>query len=130
MFSSSRTRHRIADSSSLEVGERQVQQVAQQARAEFNVDAAGGVAEHVGAQHGEYAFEQHHDGQAHHQHVERGEAPVHQHLVHHDLEEQRADQRKQLQEQRHDEHFAEQLAVLDEAGDEPAEVELRQRAGQ
>jgi hypothetical protein len=39
----------VADPARLEVGERQVQQVAEQARAEFDVDAAGGVREDVAA---------------------------------------------------------------------------------
>jgi len=121
---------RVADAARLEVRERQAHQVAEQARAEFDVDAAGGVAEDVGAQRGEHALEDDHDEQADDEHVECGQAVMHQHLVHHDLEEQRAHQREELQEQRDDQHFAEQLAVLDQAGDEPAEVEFGNLAGQ
>ena len=40
------------------------------------------------------------------QHVERAQAAVDQHLVDDDLEEQRRDQREQLQEERGDQHFA------------------------
>ena len=123
-------RHRVADAAGLEVSQGQPQQVAEQPRAEFHVDAARGVAEHVGAQHRQNALEQHDDHEADHEHVERGQAAMHEHLVHHDLEEQRADQAEELQEQRDDEHFAEQLAVLHEARDEPAEVELRELAGE
>ena len=47
-----------------------------------------------------------------------------QDLVDDDLEEQRGDQGKQLQEERGDQDFAEQLAVLDDGRDEPAEAEV------
>ena len=50
-------RHRVADAARLEVGQRQLQQVAEQPRAELDVDAAGGVAEDVGAQAVEHALE-------------------------------------------------------------------------
>ena len=52
-----------------------------------------------------------------------------QHLVHHHLEEQRREQREQLQAQRGDQHFAQHLAVFDDGRDEPGEVEARQFAG-
>jgi hypothetical protein len=104
--------------------------VAEQPRAEFHVDAAGGVAEDVAAQGVEQALEHHDHHQADDEHVERGQAAVHQHLVHHDLEEQRADQREELQHEGDEQHFAQQLAVFDEAGDEPGEVELGQLARQ
>jgi hypothetical protein len=55
---------------------------------------------------------------------------MHQHLVHHHLEEQRRDQGEQLQHEGDQQHFAQQLAVLDHGGDEPGEVELGQFAGQ
>jgi len=45
-------RHRIADAPRLEVGHRQSQQVVEQARAEFHVDAVGGVREQIGPQDG------------------------------------------------------------------------------
>ena len=131
MFSSSRTRATESPNAArLEVGQRQAQQVAEQPSAELDVDAARGVAEDVGAQRVEHAFEQHHDDQADDEHIERGQAAVHEHLVHHHLEEQRADQREELKEEGDHEHLAQQLAVLDEAGQEPGEVELRQFACQ
>jgi hypothetical protein len=55
---------------------------------------------------------------------------VHQHLVHHHLEEQRADQGEQLQQEADQQHLAQQLAVFDQAGDEPGEVKLGQFTGQ
>ena len=73
--------------------------MAKQPRAEFNIDAAGGVAEHISAQHGQHALEQHDDGQADYQNIQGRRSLVRQHLVHHDLEEQRADQREELQEE-------------------------------
>ena len=46
-------RHRIADPPRLEVGHRQGQQVMEQAGAELDVDAVGGVGEQIGAQDGQ-----------------------------------------------------------------------------
>ena len=98
-------------------------------RTELDVDAAGGVAEHIGAQASQDALEDDDHDQADDQHVERGDAAVHEHLVHHDLEEQRADECEELQDEADAEDFEEQAAVFDEAGDEPAEVESGERAG-
>jgi hypothetical protein len=55
---------------------------------------------------------------------------MHQHLVHHHLEEQRRHQGEQLQHKGHQQHLAQQLAVLDHGRDEPGEVEFRQLTGQ
>ena len=104
--------HRVAHPTRLKVRQWQLHQMAKQPRAQFHIDAAGGVAEHIGAQRAECAFEHHHDQQPDHQHVERGQAPVHQHLVHHHLEKQRADQREQLQEQADQQHLAQQPPVF------------------
>ena len=57
-------------------------------------------------------------------------AAVHQHLVDHDLEEQRRDQRQDLEKQRGDQHLAEQAAVLDRGLDEPGDVEPPRQIGQ
>ncbi|MDP2821363.1 MAG: hypothetical protein Q8O52_01605 [Sulfuritalea sp.] len=104
--------------------------MAEQARAKFDIDAAGGVGEDITAHAGEHHFEQDHDQQAHGHDVERGETAMDQHLVHDDLEKQRRHQREKLQDEGHQQHFAEQLAVLDHGGNEPGEVELGQLAGQ
>ena len=80
--------------------------------------------------HRQTQYQQHAAQQADDQHIQRGHAPVHQHLVHHHLEEQGADQGEQLQEQRDQHHLADELAVAHDAGDEPAEVELGQGPGQ
>jgi hypothetical protein len=98
--------------------------------AELDVDAAGGVGEDIAADAGERHFEQHDDQQADGDHIERGHAAMDQYLVHHHLEKQRRDQGEELQDEGNQQHFAEQLAIFDYRGDEPAEVELRQIAGE
>ena len=86
-------RHRIADAARLEVGQRQGQQVAEQPRAELDVDAVGGVGEQIGAQDAQHGLERRRSPTrpitSTSSVVERA---VHQHLVDHDLEEQRRDQ--------------------------------------
>ncbi|MNQ78572.1 hypothetical protein D3C85_934870 [compost metagenome] len=49
VFQLAHPRHRIADATRLEVGQRQGHQMAEQPRAQFDVDATGGVGEHVAA---------------------------------------------------------------------------------
>ncbi|MCY1527139.1 hypothetical protein D9M68_621960 [compost metagenome] len=51
---------------------------------------------------------------------------MHQHFVHHHLEEQRSKQREYLEHEGGHQHFAKQLAVLDDGRDEPGEVEAGQ----
>ncbi|MNZ69436.1 hypothetical protein D3C78_877340 [compost metagenome] len=104
--------------------------MAEQSRTQLDVDAAGRVGEHIAAQAAQGGLEQHDAEQADGDHVQGAEPPVHQHLVHHHLEEQRGEQREDLQHEGHQQHFAEQLAVLDDGRDEPGEVELRQLPGQ
>ena len=120
--------HRVAHAPRLEVGQGQLHEVSEQPRAQFHINAAGGVAEDVAAQGVEQAFEHHDHHEADDQHVQGGQAAVHQDFVHDDLEEQGADQRKELQHEGDEQHFAQQFAVFDEAGDEPGEVELGQLA--
>ena len=55
---------------------------------------------------------------------------MHQHLVDHDLEEQRRDQREQLQEERGDQHLAEQAAVFVDGAQEPGDVEAPDEIGE
>ncbi len=105
------TGDRVADAPGLEVGQGQLHQVAEQACAEFDVDAVRRVAEDVAAQAVEQRLEARpHDQEADDEHVQRGHAAVHEHLVHDDLEEQRADQREQLQDEGDEQHFAQQAA--------------------
>ncbi|MNZ26464.1 hypothetical protein D3C78_436560 [compost metagenome] len=104
--------------------------MAEQSRAQLDVDATGGMGEHVAAQAAQGGFEQHDAEQADGDHVKGAEPPVHQNLVHYHLKEQRGEQREDLQHEGHQQHFAEQLAVLDDGRNEPGEVELRQFASQ
>ncbi len=48
---------------------------------------------------------------------------MHEHLVDDDLEEQRAQEREELQEERGDEHLAEKAAVFVNRAQEPGDVE-------
>jgi len=97
---------------------------------EFDVNAAGGVAEDVGSKGIEDGLKDHHDHQANDKNVKGGHAFVDQDLVHHHLEEQGGDQGEELQHEADQEHFAQEFSVLDEAGDEPGEVEFGQSTGQ
>ncbi len=95
----------------------------EQPRAQFDVDAIGGVREQIGAQATEQRLEQRDRDQAHDDHVERGKPAMHQHLVDDDLEEQRRDQPERLQEQRDDQHLGQDPAVFMHRAHEPADVE-------
>ena len=123
-------RHGIADPPRLEIGHRQRQQMAEQPRAEFDVDAVGGVREQIGSQDAEHGLEHRDRNEADHQHVERAQRAVHQHLVDHHLEEQRRDQREDLQEERRDQHLAEQAPVLVDRAEKPGDVEAPADIGQ
>ena len=58
-----------------------------------------------------------------HEHVERAQAAMDQHLVDHDLEEQRRDQAEQLEEERCDQHLDQLMAIFVDRAEEPADVE-------
>ena len=111
-------RHGIADAPRLEIGDRQGQQMAEEPRAELDIDAVGGVREEIGPQPAEHRLEDRDRHQADDQHVERAQAAMHQHLVDDDLEEQRRDQREELQEERGDQHLGEQAAVFVDRAEE------------
>ena len=55
---------------------------------------------------------------------------MHEHLVDDDLEEQRRDQRKQLKEERGDQHLAQQTAVFVHGAQEPGDVEAAREIDQ
>ena len=95
----------------------------EQPRAEFDVDAVGGVREQIGAQDAHDGLEHRDRNQSDHEHVERAERAMHQHLVDDDLEEQRRDQPEQLQEERRQQDLAEQAPVFVDRAEEPADVE-------
>ncbi len=71
VFQFAHPRHRIADAPRLEVGHRQRHQMVEQARAELDVDAVGGVREQVGPQNPQNSLEERDRHQADDQHVER-----------------------------------------------------------
>ena len=95
MFSSSRTRAtEIADPTRLEIGDRQGQEVTEQASPELDVDAIGSMCEHISAKGSEDRFEYGDRHETNDDHVERAEAAVHQDLVDDDLKKQRRDERE------------------------------------
>ena len=102
-----------------------MQQMVKQACAEFHINTTGGVGKHVTAQTRQRDFEDRHHQQTRRNHIQRGQPVMHQHLVHDHLEEQRRNQREQVEHERHQQHFTQQLAIFDNSGDEPGEVELR-----
>src|SRR5262249_56752992 len=73
-------RYRIADAPHLKVGHRQSQQVVEQARAEFDVDAVGGMREQIGPQDTQNGIENQDSHHADDQHVEGSQDAVHQNL--------------------------------------------------
>ena len=104
--------------------------MAEQPRAQLDVDPVGGVREEIGAQDAEHGLEQGDGDQPHHQHVERAHAAVHEHLVDHDLEEERRDQREQLDEERGQQDLAQEPAVLVHGAEEPGDVEAPGQIGE
>ncbi len=122
--------NRIADTARLEIAQRQVQQMVEQSRTKLHVDATGGMGEHVAAQPRQDYFEDRHHQQTDGNHVQRREPAVHQHLVHHHLEEQRRNQREEIEHEGNQQHLAKKLAVFDDGGNEPGEIELRHLADQ
>src|SRR5262249_61580290 len=112
-------RHGIADTPRLEIRDGQRHQMSEQPSAELDIDAIGRMREQIGAQRTEHRLEYRDGHQADDQHLEGAHAPVHQHLVDHDLEEQRADQREDLKKQRGYQDFGEQTAILVDGAQEP-----------
>ena len=97
--------------------------MAEQPLPEFDVDAVGGVGEGVGAQVLQDDVEQPHHHDADREHDEGRVALVAEHLVDHDLEEQRRHQGEDLDEERGQQHVGERLAVAPDRRQEPAEAE-------
>src|SRR3954454_24207426 len=123
-------RHGIADAPGLKPRHRQRQQMVEQAGPELDVDAVGRVRKQVIAQDPEHGVEQGDDDEADDEDVERGQRAVHQNLVDHDLEEQRRDQRKKLEEERSRQHLAQQPPVFADRADEPGDIEVPSEIGQ
>ena len=95
----------------------------EQAPAEFDVHPVRGVAQRIGAQELEDGLEQAERHHADHQHDQRRQALVNQHLVDHELEKDRRREREQLHEQGRDQHMGERAPVTHDRGPEPAEAE-------
>ena len=84
-------------------------------------------AKQIGAQDAEDRLENRNGDEPDNEHVERAQGAVDQHLVDDDLEEQRRDERKQLEEERGGEDLAEQIAVFVDGAEEPADVEAARK---
>ena len=97
--------------------------MAEQPRAKFDIDAVGGVGKHIGAQDAQNGLEHRDRHEADYQHVEGAKAAMHQHLVDDDLEEQRRNQREQLQKERRDQHLADDMAIFVDGAEKPGDVE-------
>jgi hypothetical protein len=123
VFQFTHPRHRVADAPRLEIGHRQGQQVAKQARAKFDIDSVGGVREQIGAQDSQHGLEDRDRHQSEDEDVERVQGAVHQHLVDDHLEEQRRDESEHLQEEGCEQHLAHEVAVFMDRSQKPGDVE-------
>ena len=117
--------HRVPHPTRLEIRQRERQDMAEQLRAESDVNPVRRMRKEIGPQPTQDRIEQRQGNHADRQHMERREALVDEHLVDDDLGEQRRQQGKELQEERRDQHLTEKLSVLDDRGDEPGEIELQ-----
>ena len=72
----------------------------------------GGMSEKPGADAGQHDLEERKQREADGQHLERRKAAMHEHLVDHDLEEQRRQQPEDLQEERGDQDLGQGLAGI------------------
>ncbi len=95
----------------------------EQARAELDVDAVGGVREQIGPQDAKNGLENRDRQETDDQDVEGAQPPVYQHLVDDDLKEQRRDQGEQLQEKRGDQHLAQEVPIFVDRSQKPCDVE-------
>ena len=91
--------------------------------AQFDVDPVRRVAQRIRAQELEDGLEQAQGHHADHQHDQRRDAFVNQHLVNDELEKDRRRQSKQLHKQRCDHHMGERAAVPQNRWPKPAEPE-------
>ena len=121
---------RVADAARLEIGDRQRDEMAEQPGPQLDVDAVGRVRKQVGAQGSENRLEHADSHESEDQDVERAQAAMHQHLVDHDLEEQRRDQREELQEERGGHNLGEHRPVLADGAHEPGDVEAARKIRQ
>ena len=124
LFQLAHARDGIAHPARLEVGDRQSQHMPEQLRPERDVDATRRMREQIRAQRTEDGLEKYDGEHADGDDMQRRGRLVDQHLVDHDLEKERRHQRKELNKERGDQYLAQQLAVLDDSGNEPRKVEL------
>src|SRR5436309_3393770 len=124
VFQLTHSRDRIAGAPRLEIGDGQCDEVAEQARAKLDIDTTRRVREHVGAQSTQRALENRDCNEPDDQDIERGEPAMDKHLVDHDLEEDRRDKGKELQEERSDQDFGQNPAVFVYRLNEPGDVEF------
>ncbi len=123
-------RDRLSGRASLEIGEREVEEMMEEPAPELDVHPVGGVTERVAAKELQDRLEQAERHHAEHQDHERRHALVDQNLVDHELEKDRRRQSEQLHEQRRDQHMGERPPEAHDRRPEPAEAEaVRIRAG-
>ena len=109
----------------LEVARRQAEKVLEHLQAQHRVDAVAHVEDEVLAHPGHRGGENHKHRQTDADHRQRVERVMDNHFVNHYLGEQRRCERHQLDCERREEYVAEDAAVLQQFGDEPAEAEFR-----
>lgn len=93
-----------------------------QPRPQLHIDAVRGVGENVCAQGRQDAFKDRYDDKADNQHIERGQAAMHQHLVDDHLKEERRHKREELQEERRHQNFHQHRTVFMHRLQEPGDV--------
>ena len=120
------SRNSLSCSPRLKIAEWQPHEVMEQAGAEFDVDAVGGMGERVGPQILQHDVEEAETDQADDDNVERRCSFMGQHLVDDHLEEQWRHQPEKLHKQRGDQDVTDRLAVSPDRGEEPFEAK---RAG-
>ena len=125
VFQFTHPRDRIADAPRLEIGHRQSQQVVEQARAKFDIDAVGGVRKQIRAQDAQDGLEDGDRYQTYDQHVEGAQGPVHQYLVDDHLEEKWRDQSEKLQEERRGQNLGQVMSNRRVISDNPARRVIR-----
>ena len=95
----------------------------EQPPAQFDIHPVGRMAQRIGAQELQDGLEQAQRHHADHQHDQRRDALVNQHLVDDQLEKDRRRQSEQLHKQRRHQHMGKRAPVTHNRGPEPAEPE-------
>jgi hypothetical protein len=125
-----KNRSRASVIAGLEIGHRQREQVPKQARAQFDVDPVGCMREQIGSKAAEHDLEHREYAQAERENLQGRQAAVHEDLVDDDLEEERRQQSKNLQEERGDQDVGQRLAIFLHRVDEPGHAEPPIRIGE